>query len=49
MYEEKIADLMKKIGQDNAQNSGVEEEIETMKKQVADFGLLLEVDYYIVK
>lgn len=48
MYEEKIADLMKKIGHENAQNSGAEEEIERMKKQVADFQLLLEVDYYLL-
>ncbi|KAL1553200.1 kinesin-like protein KIN-UC [Salvia divinorum] len=42
MYKEKIANLTKKIQDENAQNSSAEEEIEKMKKQVADCHLLLE-------
>ncbi|KAG6410101.1 hypothetical protein SASPL_128150 [Salvia splendens] len=42
MYEEKIADLTKKIQEENAHNSSAEEEIEKMKKQVADCHRLLE-------
>lgn len=45
MYEEKIADLMKKIEDENAQKSSAEDEMERMKKQVADFQVLLEVNY----
>lgn len=48
MYEEKIADLMKKIGDENAQNSSTEEEMEKMKKQVADFHVMLEVSDYML-
>ncbi|KAH6838263.1 Armadillo/beta-catenin repeat family protein / kinesin motor family protein [Perilla frutescens var. hirtella] len=42
MYEEKIADLMKRIDDENVQNSSAEEDMERMKKQVADFHMLLE-------
>ncbi|XP_047966592.1 kinesin-like protein KIN-UC [Salvia hispanica] len=42
MYEEKIADLTNKIQEENAQNSSAEEEIEKLKKQVADCHRLLE-------
>lgn len=48
MYEEKIADLTMKIQDANAQNSSAGEEIEKMKKQVANCHRLLEVDYYIL-
>lgn len=48
MYEEKIADLMKKIEDENAQKSSAEDEMERMKKQVADFQVLFEVNYYML-
>lgn len=45
MYEEKIADLMKQIEDENLRSSRAEEEVKRMKKQIADIRVSLEVNF----
>ncbi|KAG8380541.1 hypothetical protein BUALT_Bualt06G0026300 [Buddleja alternifolia] len=48
MYEEKIADLVKQIEDENERSVSAEKETERMKNQMNDIQMSMQVDYYIL-